>query len=140
VSRLAIELPDHFVALVADEVLKRLADGAQEPEGWVGVAEAAEHLACPKSRVYSLVSAGRIPHERDGSRLPFKRSDLDEWVRWGVPGARERPSARCPPVAHRPIPGTDTGPNRRGSSAVAAAPRCPSCSAGSGGDVRTRRW
>ena len=27
-----------------------------------------------------LASARRVPHERDGSRLLFRRSDLDSWV------------------------------------------------------------
>jgi excisionase family DNA binding protein len=46
-------------------------------------AGASEFLACPSSRVYSLVSARRIPHHRDGSRLLFRRSELDEWVQRG---------------------------------------------------------
>ncbi len=54
-----------------------------DAEAWVGVAEAASHLGCPKSRIYALASAHRISHEKDGSRLPFKRSLLDEWVRRG---------------------------------------------------------
>jgi excisionase family DNA binding protein len=57
-----------------------------EPAPWVGVADAAQHMDAPASRVYALVSAGRIPHERDGSRLLFRRSDLDKWMRNG--GAR----------------------------------------------------
>jgi excisionase family DNA binding protein len=43
---------------------------------------------CPKSRIYDLVSARRIPHERDGSRLLFRRSALDGWVTSG--GGRRR--------------------------------------------------
>jgi excisionase family DNA binding protein len=54
-----------------------------EPERWIGVEQAAAHLACPKSRIYDLVSARRIPHEREGSRLLFRRSDLDAWVTGG---------------------------------------------------------
>lgn len=55
------------------------ADGsAGEP--WIGVAAAAEHLACKRQRIYDLVHAGRIPHHRDGSRLLFRRSELDAWL------------------------------------------------------------
>jgi excisionase family DNA binding protein len=50
---------------------------------WLNVAEAAEHLSCPASRLYALNSAGRIPVHRDGSRLLFDRNELDEWVRAG---------------------------------------------------------
>lgn len=58
---------------------------APEPasDRWLDVGEAADHLRCPKSRIYSLVSAKRIPHEKDGSRLLFSRGDLDRWVRAG---------------------------------------------------------
>jgi len=48
--------------------------------------EAAAYLACPKSRIYALLSARRIPHDRDGSRVLFDRAELREWVLRG--GAR----------------------------------------------------
>jgi excisionase family DNA binding protein len=50
------------------------------PEPWVDVAGAAEHLACKRQRIYDLVHAKRIPHHRDGSRLLFRRSELDVWL------------------------------------------------------------
>lgn len=81
---LALELPpellEHLAELAAALVAERL-EPAAEP--WIGVGTAAEHLDCPRSRVYALASAGRVPLERDGSRLLFKRSQLDEWVRAG---------------------------------------------------------
>jgi excisionase family DNA binding protein len=43
----------------------------------------AEHLSCGRSRVYALVSAGRIPYRKDGSRLLFRRSELDGWLAGG---------------------------------------------------------
>ena len=58
-------------------------DQEAEAEPWLGVQEAASHLACPTSRIYALVSARRIPHHRDGSRLLFRRSELDAWVERG---------------------------------------------------------
>jgi excisionase family DNA binding protein len=80
-----------------DQALDRLADAlgsrlagrpGQTPaaDGWLDVEQAAAHLACPKSRLYSLVSARRIPFHKDGSRLLFKRSELDDFVLTG--GAR----------------------------------------------------
>ena len=50
---------------------------------WLDVDGAAERLACPKSRIYALVSAKRIPHDKDGSRLLFRPEELDAWVRTG---------------------------------------------------------
>jgi len=80
----AIQLPpellEHLAERAATIVAERL-EPAAEP--WIGVEQAAEHLAAPVSRVYALASAGRVPLERDGSRLLFKRSQLDEWVRAG---------------------------------------------------------
>ena len=81
---LALELPpellEHLAERAATIVAERL-EPAAEP--WIGVEQAAEHLACPRSRIYALASAGRVPLERDGSRLLFRRSRLDEWVRAG---------------------------------------------------------
>jgi excisionase family DNA binding protein len=81
---------------IAEELIERIARraaellAAREPpsneEGFLDVAGAAEFLACAKSRIYSLVSVGRIPHYHDGSRLLFDRGELREYVRHG--GAR----------------------------------------------------
>jgi excisionase family DNA binding protein len=80
---LEVELSADQLAHVASMAAGLLDDREQGPEPWVGVDDAAAHLACPRSRVYALVSADRIPHERDGSRLLFKVSELDRWVRDG---------------------------------------------------------
>jgi hypothetical protein len=37
----------------------------------------------PRSRVYALTSARRIPVHRDGSALIARRSELDSWLRAG---------------------------------------------------------
>jgi len=55
---------------------------------WLDVDGAAERLACPKSRIYALVSAKRIPYYKDGSRLLFRPEELDEWV---LTGGAKRP-------------------------------------------------
>jgi excisionase family DNA binding protein len=67
---------------LAERLAPRLTKPAQ-PDGWLTVTEAAEYLRCPKSRVYSLVSARRIPFVKDGSRTLFRRSELDSWLRAG---------------------------------------------------------
>ena len=79
----ATALLDELIDRFADRVADRL--GAREPqiEPWLTVAEAADHLRCTTSRIYSLVSARRIPFCKDGSRVLFRRAELDEYVRAG---------------------------------------------------------
>jgi excisionase family DNA binding protein len=87
---LTIDLPpetiEQIAARAAELVAARKRDG--EPDAWLSVAGAAEYLACSSSRLYGLVSARRIPFEKDGSRVLFRRSALDQWVTEG--------GARCP--------------------------------------------
>ena len=84
-----IAVPTRTVEAIAERVADLLSDQlGPQPETWIGVEKAAVHLGCPKSRIYDLVSARRIPHERDGSRLLFRRSALDAWVTSG--GGRRR--------------------------------------------------
>lgn len=72
-----------------DAIARRAAaivSASSSPEaesGFLGVDGAAELLACPKSRVYKLVSARRIPHHKDGSRLIFDRAELRRYVESG---------------------------------------------------------
>lgn len=85
-AALLAELDDQALEALAEALAPRLAprlSGNGETTAWLGVTEAAEHLRCPKSRVYALVSARRIPFQKDGSRTLFQREELDEWVRQG---------------------------------------------------------
>lgn len=51
------------------------------PDGWLrGAGEIASYIGAPRSRVYALTSAGRIPVGRDGSALVARRSELDRWL------------------------------------------------------------
>ncbi len=77
---LELQVPDAFVQAIAERVAELLTDslaGGITPEPWIGVEQAAEHLACPPSRIYDLVSQRRLTPRRDGHRLLFKRSHLD---------------------------------------------------------------
>jgi excisionase family DNA binding protein len=81
---LSVSLPPELVEIVAEraaELVEERSDARVEP--WIGVREASAHLACPRSRIYALVSARRIPHRKDGSRLLFRRSELDAWLAEG---------------------------------------------------------
>jgi len=85
-ERMSIEVPDAFLEAVARRVAEMLAAQDQGPEPWLTVVQAAEHLACPKSRIYALTTRrgrDRIPHQKDGSRLLFRASELDAWLESG---------------------------------------------------------
>ncbi len=79
---LAVELPPALIDAIAERVADLLADrqAATADTGYLDVTAAAEFLSCPVSRVYALVSAGRIPHHRDGSRLLFLASELRTYI------------------------------------------------------------
>ena len=55
-----------------------------ESEEWLrGAKRIAAYIDCPRSRIYALASADRIPVEHDGASLVARRSELDAWVRSG---------------------------------------------------------
>jgi hypothetical protein len=73
---------DRLAELLAPRLAERLGQG--KSDGWLRGAEAiAEHIGAPRSRVYALASANRIPVERDGSALIARKSELDAWLRAG---------------------------------------------------------
>ncbi|HTA32998.1 MAG TPA: helix-turn-helix domain-containing protein [Solirubrobacteraceae bacterium] len=76
-------LDDAALDLLAKRLAPRLARSSEPADAWLTVVEAADYLRAPKSRVYSLVSAKRIPHVKDGSRTLFRRSELDAWLQAG---------------------------------------------------------
>lgn len=82
-----LALPEDVLDAIARRAVEILAEQAPAIDtGYLDVDGAAEFLACGKSRIYSLVSAGRLPVHRDGSRLLFDRGELRDYVRAG--GAR----------------------------------------------------
>jgi excisionase family DNA binding protein len=84
-EEISVAVPEELIDTVARRVLEFLdeRDKASGREPWIGVAEAAEHLHCKPQRIYALVHQGRLRPERDGSRLLFKRSELDAWLQSG---------------------------------------------------------
>jgi excisionase family DNA binding protein len=84
VTGVSIDLPDELLDRIAVKVAEILADELEhKPDGFLDVPAAAEFLACKPSRLYALVSARRIPHHRDGSRLLFDRAELRNYVHNG---------------------------------------------------------
>jgi excisionase family DNA binding protein len=85
-TALSVDFPQELIEQIAQRAAELIADRPSQTEGFLDVEGAASFLACPKSRIYSLVSAKRIPFHKDGSRTLFDRAELHEYVRTG--GAR----------------------------------------------------
>lgn len=87
----SLSLPPEVIDLIVERAVSVLADRVrqEEPEPWIGVEEAAAHLACSRKRVYDLVAQRRIRVRRDGRRLLFRRSWLDAALDEGQPPANE---------------------------------------------------
>jgi excisionase family DNA binding protein len=85
-------LEDLIADRVADRVAEILADrlpaAAAPASPWLNVDEAAEYLRCTRKRIYDLTGQSRVPVHRDGSRLLFRRDELDEYLLAGERVAR----------------------------------------------------
>lgn len=78
-----LDIGEELVERIAQRAAELLADQSNEPaeDGWLrGAERIAGYIDAPRSRVYALASARRIPVHRDGSALIARRSELDEWV------------------------------------------------------------
>lgn len=83
VSAISFDVGDELVERIAHraaELLAERVDGATQ-DGWLrGADRIADYIDAPRSRVYALASARRIPVHRDGSALIARRSELDQWL------------------------------------------------------------
>jgi excisionase family DNA binding protein len=79
----AFELSPEALEALAARVAGLLAERDQPDHGFLDAQGAADYLACPLSRIYSLTSTGRLPVHRDGSRLLFDRAELRAYVEAG---------------------------------------------------------
>jgi hypothetical protein len=74
-------LIDQVAERAAELLARRQGDTAAREDGWLrGADKIAAYIDAPRSRVYGLVSAGRIPVHHDGSALVARRSELDAWL------------------------------------------------------------
>jgi hypothetical protein len=82
-SAIRLDIADELVERIAHraaELLDARSDGPTE-EGWLrGAERIAAYIDAPRSRVYALASARRIPVHHDGSALIARRSELDQWL------------------------------------------------------------
>jgi hypothetical protein len=80
---LRLEIGDELIEQIARRALE-LMPSQQASDGWLrGAEKIAAYIDSPRSRVYALASARRIPVHRDGSALVARRSELDSWLRAG---------------------------------------------------------
>src|SRR5438105_638797 len=75
---LSVNVSPELVEDIAQRVVEIL-DG-RESSPWLNTEQAAEYIAAPTSRIYDLVSMGRLDPARDGTRLLFHRRDLDGYL------------------------------------------------------------
>jgi excisionase family DNA binding protein len=70
-----------FEALLRRVVQEELAAHYGGAGGWLDARQAAAYLSVSVSVVHNLVSTGSLPrHGKPGTRLRFRRADLDEYV------------------------------------------------------------
>lgn len=82
-SAFAIDVGDELVEQIAHRAAELIAEkqATRQDDAWLrGADKIAAYIDCPRSRVYALASAHRIPIHRDGSALIAKRSELDGWL------------------------------------------------------------
>src|SRR6187200_2975311 len=80
---ISVNVADALIEQIARRAAELVAEQSGEPvdEGWLrGAERIASYIDAPRSRVYALVSAKRIPVEHDGSALIARRSELDKWL------------------------------------------------------------
>jgi hypothetical protein len=86
VSALRLDVSEELVERIAERAAELVVKRGAQPEddGWLRGAEMiAAYIDSPRSRVYALASARRIPVHHDGSALIARRSELDQWLRVG---------------------------------------------------------
>lgn len=85
---IGLSVPDELLDALADRVAARVLAVADRsaPAGspWLDVAGAADYLRCKPKRLYDLCSQRRVPVHREGSRLLFRRDELDAWITSGA--------------------------------------------------------
>lgn len=80
---LSVDIGDELVERIAERAAALVTSRQEEAteDGWLrGADKIAAYIDSPRSRIYGLVSARRIPVHHDGSALVARRSELDAWL------------------------------------------------------------
>jgi hypothetical protein len=86
VAPLRLEIDEELIEQIAERVARLIDERAERAseDAWLrGADRIAAYIDAPRSRVYALASAGRIPVHHDGSALIARRSELDRWIAHG---------------------------------------------------------
>lgn len=75
----SLRIPSGLIEELAARIAHKIAPSGN-PEPWLNVEQAAEHLACTRRRIYDLAEREAVVYHRDGKRLLFRRADLDAYV------------------------------------------------------------
>jgi excisionase family DNA binding protein len=92
-------LLDGLLGRLADLVVERLRERAEtedQPRQWMDARDAAAYLGVHRDTVRKLAAEGAIPVHQDGpgSRLYFRRAELDEWRLTAKPQRRRQTTLR----------------------------------------------
>jgi hypothetical protein len=84
-AAMRLDMGDDLIEQIARRAAELVQQSNDESDdGWLrGADKIADYIDSPRSRVYALVSARRIPVHHDGSALIARRSELDGWLRAG---------------------------------------------------------
>ena len=80
---LSLKVSPELLEAIAQRTAEILRETSEQEDRWMNLDEAVDYLRCKRSRLYEFTRRGEIPHSRDGRRLLFRRSELDQWVRDG---------------------------------------------------------
>jgi hypothetical protein len=85
-AALRVEIDEELIEQIAVRAVELMKEQSERPreDAWLrGADRIAAYIDAPRSRVYALASAHRIPVHHDGSALIARRSELDEWLEGG---------------------------------------------------------
>jgi excisionase family DNA binding protein len=87
---------ERLAARVAELLRDDLRKDAARPERWLDTTQAAEHLGISRHALRHLIARRAVPftQEREGARIYFRASELDEWR--AQHAVEIRPSAASP--------------------------------------------
>jgi excisionase family DNA binding protein len=71
---------DSLAVALASRVVAQMSAQAGPPRRLMSVDHAAEYIGRSKQAKYHLISQGKIPTKRQGSRVFTGRKELDRWI------------------------------------------------------------
>lgn len=86
-EKIEVFFPDELIERIAQRaaeiVLEKQSQSQGDEKEFLRAKEVAEIVPCSVSKIYHLVQLRRIPFEKVGQQLCFRRSEILEWKRRG---------------------------------------------------------